>query len=137
MLRKQVTDSRVVFGVAGCIAVVATLGSLSYSNVLGFFPCELCWFQRIFMYPLVPLLGYAAYMRSRELAPLILAYTLPGAAIAAYHSYIQLAPSASCGSLACSTVNIRILWLSIPNQALLAFLLISSLVGVLVLQHDR
>src|SRR3974390_206456 len=34
------------------VAAVATGGSLYYSQVVGFIPCELCWFQRICMYPL-------------------------------------------------------------------------------------
>src|SRR5258705_13166689 len=41
------------------ISLVATLGSLFYSQIAGFTPCDLCWFQRIFMYPLVVLLGLA------------------------------------------------------------------------------
>ena len=35
------------------ISLVSTFGSLFYSNIIGFIPCDLCWFQRIFMYPLV------------------------------------------------------------------------------------
>ncbi|WP_455331031.1 disulfide bond formation protein B [Exiguobacterium profundum] len=34
------------------VATVATLGSLYFSEVMLFLPCKLCWFQRIFMYPL-------------------------------------------------------------------------------------
>lgn len=35
------------------IALIATLGSLFFSEVMHFIPCSLCWYQRIFMYPLV------------------------------------------------------------------------------------
>ena len=38
------------------IALTATLGSLFYSEVVGYLPCEFCWFQRILMYPLALLL---------------------------------------------------------------------------------
>ena len=33
------------------IATAATLGSLFYSEIAGYEPCKLCWFERIFMYP--------------------------------------------------------------------------------------
>lgn len=35
------------------IASVATLGSLFFSEIMQFVPCSMCWYQRIFMYPLV------------------------------------------------------------------------------------
>src|SRR6185295_7978736 len=40
-------------------SLASMLGSLFYSQIAGFPPCDLCWFQRIFMYPLVFLLGLA------------------------------------------------------------------------------
>ena len=35
------------------VSLVATLGSLFFSEIMHFIPCSLCWYQRIFMYPLV------------------------------------------------------------------------------------
>ncbi|MDA1515628.1 disulfide bond formation protein B, partial [Bacillus cereus group sp. TH40LC] len=35
------------------ISLIATCGSLYFSEILGFTPCNLCWYQRIFMYPLI------------------------------------------------------------------------------------
>ena len=35
------------------ISLIATLGSLFFSEIMNFVPCSLCWYQRIFMYPLV------------------------------------------------------------------------------------
>ncbi|KAA0806277.1 disulfide bond formation protein B, partial [Bacillus sp. AY2-1] len=37
------------------VSFIATIGSLYFSEIKGFIPCELCWYQRIFMYP-IPLL---------------------------------------------------------------------------------
>ena len=34
---------------AGSVAVGATIGSLYFSEVADFIPCELCWYQRIAM----------------------------------------------------------------------------------------
>src|SRR4051794_3718163 len=45
---------------AFAVALVCTLGSLYLSEVAHFVPCKLCWYQRIAMYPLVPILGLAA-----------------------------------------------------------------------------
>ncbi|WP_161881722.1 disulfide bond formation protein B [Deinococcus alpinitundrae] len=45
---------------AWVVALVAALGSLYFSEIRGFVPCILCWFQRVFMYPLAILLGVAA-----------------------------------------------------------------------------
>ena len=35
------------------ISLVASLGSLFFSEIMNFIPCSLCWYQRIFMYSLV------------------------------------------------------------------------------------
>lgn len=35
------------------VSIIATLGSLFFSEIMNFIPCSLCWYQRIFMYPLV------------------------------------------------------------------------------------
>lgn len=43
------------------VCVVAVAGSLYLSEVLNYEPCKLCWFQRIFMYPQLFLLGIATY----------------------------------------------------------------------------
>ena len=47
-------DSRwtLVF-LAWLIATLATLGALFMSEIMGLAPCVLCWYQRIFMFPLV------------------------------------------------------------------------------------
>lgn len=43
------------------VSLVATSGSLYFSEIRGFIPCDLCWFQRIFMYPLVVILGIGTF----------------------------------------------------------------------------
>lgn len=48
------------------VSLVATLGSLYFSEVRGYEPCELCWYQRILMYPivLITLVAYIQKMRA-------------------------------------------------------------------------
>ena len=67
-------------------AILATLGSLYFSEVRGFIPCILCWFQRICMYPLVIVLGVAAYRTDWGARAYALPLALIGWLIAAYHN---------------------------------------------------
>ena len=55
--------------VAAAIATVSMLGSLYYSEIRGFTPCELCWYQRIAMYSLAIILVVAVVRRDTHIAP--------------------------------------------------------------------
>lgn len=55
------------------ISFVALAGSLVYSNIVGFPPCELCWIQRIFMYPQVAIAGVSMWRKEK----LAVYYALP------------------------------------------------------------
>ena len=70
---------------------LATVGSLIYSEIIGFPPCTLCWYQRILMYPTV-ILTLVAFTKdfSKEIFYYIRALSYPGAAIALYHSIIKM-----------------------------------------------
>lgn len=70
---------------AWVVGLVATLGSLYFSEVRGFNPCILCWYQRICMYPQVLLLGIAAFRSDLN----IRRYSLPLAAICALIALYQ------------------------------------------------
>ena len=53
----------VLLPLALVVALTSTLGSLYYSGVANFRPCRLCWWQRIMMYPMVPVLGIATFRK--------------------------------------------------------------------------
>lgn len=109
------------------IAATATVGSLYFSLGVGLFPCELCWYQRILMYPLVVILGVAAYENRISVYRTVLPLAVLGGGIAAYHSYLQLSPATSCGfSGGCGSIQwqIKEVGLTIPNLSLIAFVLI-------------
>lgn len=114
------------------VAAVATAGSLYFSLGLGLVPCELCWYQRILMYPLVVVLGVAAFERRARVWRTVLPLSLGGAALAAYHSYIQVNPPPGGGTCTvgggCTAVLYPMLGglLTIPRLSLLAFLLVSA-----------
>ena len=130
---------------AAVVALVATSGSLYFSEVAGFIPCVLCWWQRIFMYPLVVLLGIAALDRGLGAAARrrVTAYLLPlpllGAAFASYHLYVEHVPGAE-SALCTVGVPCSVRWftelgyVTLPMLALTAFLAIAAL---LVLARTR
>lgn len=83
------------------VALAATSGSLFYSEIAGYEPCVLCWFQRIFMYPQVVLFAVALFKKDRSIIDYAKALSLIGMVIAGYHYLLQigLAPSITCGAV--------------------------------------
>ncbi|KZM56182.1 disulfide formation protein [Geobacillus stearothermophilus] len=115
---------------AWATALIATLGSLYFSEVLGFIPCDLCWFQRIFMYPQVIILGIAIARKDFAAARYSLALSLVGGMISLYHYALQKIPffqdyAISCGRVPCTGQYINWLgFITIPFLALTAFTMI-------------
>jgi len=124
-------ETRALLGAAALVALVATAGSLSLSLGLGLVPCRLCWYQRILMYPLVLVIGVAAVEERPAVARTALPLVGLGAAIAAYHSWLQVTQtSCDLGTVSCIQVQYRVLGLTIPNLSLLAFCLVGAAVGL-------
>lgn len=121
---------------AWATALTATLGALFIGEVIGMTPCLLCWYQRIFMFPLALILGMAAFAEDRRGAVYALPLTLGGAATAAYHSALVAGwvPKwwVPCGAgPSCSEQDLEIIGgIPIPWLSLLAFLIIASLLVV-------
>jgi len=117
------------------VATTATLGSLYLSEIAHLIPCTFCWYQRIAMYPLVPILGIAAWRKDDSVR--IYAATLAGigAIIATYHRLMQEFPD--LGGTACSTgvpctaaYFTLFGFVTIPYMALSGFLLILVLLWI-------
>jgi disulfide bond formation protein DsbB len=79
--------------VAWIVAVVTTAGSLYYSEYLGFLPCELCWYQRILMYPLTIVLGVGVVRRDSKVWITGLVFVALGAPLSMYHWLVERVPS--------------------------------------------
>src|SRR3989339_385849 len=62
-IKKFLTKNSILF--AWIVALSATLLSLYYSNILGFEPCSLCWWQRVFIYPQAIILGMAYFKKEK------------------------------------------------------------------------
>jgi disulfide bond formation protein DsbB len=96
--------------IAFLVAAVSTLGSLYFSEVADYIPCQLCWFQRIAMYPLAVILLVAAIRRDRGVRWYAGPVAAIGAAIATYHYVVEWRPEleAACGiGPACSDIWFR------------------------------
>ena len=74
------------------IAGTAMLGSLYYSEVAHFIPCEFCWYQRIAMYPLAVLLLVAAVTRQRLHPRYVVTLAAIGLMLSTYHYQLELFP---------------------------------------------
>ena len=71
------------------VASIATGGSLFFSEIAHFVPCELCWYQRICMYPLSIVTLLAALANDRRPARYLLPLPLVGAGVSVYHLLVE------------------------------------------------
>lgn len=71
------------------LSIIATAGSLYFSEILHYVPCTFCWYQRILMYPLVILLGRAFYEQDLKIYRYILPLSILGMAVSGYHYSLQ------------------------------------------------
>ena len=127
-------EARLPLAAGTVVAIVATASSLYFSLGLGLVPCELCWYQRILMYPLVLVLGVAALENRRRVFLTALPLSILGIAIATYHSWLQVSGTTGTCSIGggCSAIQYQIVGLSIPNLSLIAFVLITLALAVTV-----
>ncbi|ELZ78648.1 disulfide bond formation protein DsbB [Haloferax larsenii JCM 13917] len=129
-------STRAILTAGTLVALAATAGSLYFSLGLGLTPCDLCWYQRILMYPLVVVLGVAAVEKREGVWKSVLPLSLGGVAVSGYHTYLQVAPGATCTiGGPCASIQYPMLGglLTIPRLALVAFLLVTLLVGGMAL----
>lgn len=73
---------------AWVIALVGSVGSIFFSEVMQLPPCILCWYQRIAMYPLVVIIAVGIIMRDSRLKNYALPFCIIGLAIAIYHNLV-------------------------------------------------
>lgn len=122
------------------IAMAALFGSLFFSEVMGLKPCVLCWWQRIFIYPLAVLFLVGLFSVDRS----VVRYTLPLAVIglmfAVYHYllYSGFIPEGlqPCGEeLSCAKINLEIMgFITIPMLSIFAY---SAIIVLLLIFRKR
>ncbi len=77
---------------AWLVSVIATLGSLYFSEIKGYIPCELCWYQRILMYPLALILGIGTFQNDVTVKRFVLPMAIMGWLISLFHYLQQKVP---------------------------------------------
>jgi disulfide bond formation protein DsbB len=124
------------------VAAIATAGSLFFSEIAGFVPCELCWYQRICMYPLSILTLLAALANDYRVARYLLPLPVVGAGISVYHLLVEngvVAQASGClvsapGGCATKWIN-EFGYMTIPTLALTGFALCFAFLALAATEH--
>jgi len=110
-------------------ALAALLGSLYFSEIAGFVPCTLCWYQRILMYPITILLIVGIFNDDWLLPKYVLPLSVSGIFVSAYHYLVQnnVFGSGFCSAgVSCAIRYVNVFgFITIPFMALTAFILIT------------
>ena len=120
------------------VVMVASLGSMFFSEVMELPPCSLCWYQRIFMFSMVVVLSVGLLPYDRGAARYALALSVFGWLVAGYHVllYVGVIPEsmAPCSrGVSCSEPTFELFGiLSIPLLSWLGFTLVTVLLALLV-----
>jgi disulfide bond formation protein DsbB len=119
------------------VSALATGGSLFFSEIAGFVPCELCWYQRICMFPLSILTLLMAVANDQRAARYLLPLPVAGAGVAVYQLLIEngvVEQSQACSVSApggCATKWIdEFGYMTIPTLTLTGFLLVLAFLGL-------
>ncbi|MGG3843873.1 disulfide oxidoreductase [Anoxybacillus kestanbolensis] len=123
-------STKIYLFVAWIVSTVATLGSLYFSEIRGFIPCELCWYQRILMYPIALILGISTFQNDSSSKKFVLPMAILGWFISFYHYLLQKVPGFAeikpcINGIPCNVEYIN--WfgfITIPFLALTAFTII-------------
>jgi len=122
------------------VASVSTMGSLFFSYVMEFAPCVLCWYQRIFLFPLVIILSVGLFPVDKSVVKYALPLAIAGWLTAAYHNllYAGIIPESiqPCSQgISCTEEYIDLFgFLSIPMLSLLSF---STIITLLIILKRR
>jgi disulfide bond formation protein DsbB len=124
--------------IAWLVALVATLGALFIGEILGQEPCNLCWYQRIAMFPLAILLGLATLYNDLSIRRYALPLAIIGGAVALWHTllYVGLISEAivpcSVDGPSCTGANMTVLgWIPLPIVSLACFVFVTLLLIVI------
>jgi disulfide bond formation protein DsbB len=114
------------------IAAIATIGSLYYSDVAHFTPCEMCWFQRIFMYPQTVVLFVAALRRDAQAWRYSVPLAVIGLLFSAYHYQLELFPNQP--SVCSTTIPCSVRFVEVYGFVSIAFMAGAGFISILALQ---
>jgi len=118
-------------------ACIASLGSLFFSEIMQFIPCSMCWYQRIFMYPLVLIFLVNMLYPDDKIVKYAMPLVLIGLFISIYHNLLMfdIIPESivpCVQGVPCSTEYIN--WfgfITIPFLSLIAYSIILILLLII------
>ena len=125
------------------VSVISTLGSLYFSEISGFVPCTLCWYQRVCMYPLIVILGIGIYEKKENIYKYVLPFSILGLCVSVYHNLIQYGVIPEDGLVcniigSCTQRYVNLYgFITIPLLALIAFILINVCLLVYVIKQNK
>ena len=138
-LNQKNTNWNILF-LCWLLTSVSAMGSLFFSYVMEFAPCVLCWYQRIFLFPLVLILAIGLFPFDKKVVKYALPLAIVGWLTAAYHNllYVGIIPESiqPCSQgVSCTEEYINLLgFLSIPMLSLLSF---STIITLLIILYRR
>lgn len=130
--RTDTVEGRWLLLAAWFMALVGTVGSLFFSEVMLYPPCVLCWYQRIALYPLILIIGVGIATGDKRVARYALPLTLVGFAIAVYHNllyygFIPESITPCTEGVPCNAVQMELLgFITIPLMALGGFVSVAA-----------
>jgi len=119
------------------VASVSTLGSVFFSFVMEFSPCVLCWYQRIFLFPLVIILAMGLFPFDKSVVKYAFPLAIAGWLTALYHNliYAGVIPESiqpCTKGVSCKEEYINLFgFLSIPMLSLISFSIIMAFLFIL------
>jgi len=122
------------------VASVSTLGSLFFSEIMELPACALCWYQRIFMFPLVIIFLIGLFPFDKSIIKYALPLALAGWGFAFYHyllysGFIPESIQPCSQGVSCSETYLDLFgFLTIPMLSLISF---SILIGLLLMLKRR
>ena len=129
----NITISTKIIFLCFLVASSATLGSLFFSEVMDFIPCSMCWYQRIFMYPLIVIFLINLLYPDDKVFKYSFPIVVVGLLFAIYHNLLMfgIIPESAvpcANGVPCSTEYINWLgFITIPFLSLISYLTIFAL----------
>jgi disulfide bond formation protein DsbB len=128
--QQEINNDWLLIFSAWLIAAVSTLGSLFFSEVMELIPCVLCWYQRIFLFPLAIILLIGLFPLDKKVVNYALPLAIIGLLFTVYHCLLffgvipeNLQPCSQ--GVSCTDDNMELFgFLPIPLLGLIAFLMI-------------
>ncbi|MES0327430.1 MAG: disulfide bond formation protein B [Gammaproteobacteria bacterium] len=122
------------------LAAIGTLGSLFFSEVMALKPCVLCWYQRIFMYPLVVIFLVGLFPLDRSVFRYAFPVALIGWGFAIYHyllysGYIPENLQPCDKDASCAEINLELFgFITIPMLSILSY---TAIIVLLLIFRNR